>query len=109
MPGEQTKLLLGTLDLLILRALQPEPLHGLAISRRIEQITRGAFSVKAGSLFPALHRMEEAGWLDAAWGVENQRRVKFYELTRAGKQQLARETEQWRRIALAIGYALEAQ
>ena len=76
--------------------------------RRIEQITRGAFAVKAGSLFPALHRMEEGGWLDSSWGIENGRRVKYYGMTRAGEKRLEQETAEWRRVALAIGYALEA-
>jgi transcriptional regulator len=106
---EQTALLQGTLDLLILRSLEPGPLHGLAISRRIGQITGGAFEVKPGSLFPALHRMEEAGWLAASWGEsENNRRARYYRLTRAGKRQLDAETRQWQRIALAMESALRA-
>ena len=109
MNSKQTNLLQGTLDLLILRALGAGELHGLAISRRIEQITRGAFVVKPGSLFPALHRMEEAGWLSSAWGdSENNRRAKFYCLTKAGKNQLDVETEQWNTIALAMTNALKA-
>jgi len=107
MTSKQTNLLQGTLDLLILRALGPGELHGLAISRRIEQMTRGAFVVKPGSLFPALHRMEEAGWLSSAWGdSENNRRAKFYCLTKAGKNQLEVETEQWNTIAVAMANAL---
>ena len=105
----QTNLLQGTLDLLILKALGPEDLHGLGISRRIEQITHGTFLVKPGSLFPALHRMEEAGWLSSSWGEsENHRRAKFYQLTKAGKGQLTVETEQWTRVALAMTNALKA-
>ena len=102
-------LLQGTLDLLVLKALTLEPLHGLGVSRRIEQITKGAFQVKPGSLFPALHRMEEAGWLKSSWGEsENNRRAKYYRLTRAGQRQLEAETESWQRISLAIATALKA-
>jgi PadR family transcriptional regulator, regulatory protein PadR len=109
MPDNQTNLLQGTLDLLILRTLTTGELHGLGISRRIDQITNSTFQVKPGSLFPALHRMEEAGWLTAFWGEsENNRRAKFYRLTAAGKRQLKLETEQWERIALAITSALQA-
>ena len=109
MSDAQTNLLQGTLDLLILKALALGELHGLGISRRIEQITHGTFQVKPGSLFPALHRMEEAGWLTSHWGEsENNRRAKFYALTKAGKQQLGEEKQQWERIALAITSALKA-
>ncbi|HKV47579.1 MAG TPA: PadR family transcriptional regulator [Candidatus Acidoferrales bacterium] len=109
MNPEQTNVLQGTLDLMILKALALEEMHGLGISRRIEQITKGTFQVKPGSLFPALHRMEEAGWLTAAWGEsENNRRAKYYKLTRTGRRQLGTETERWSRIALAIARALEA-
>jgi transcriptional regulator len=102
-------LLQGTLDLLILKALALTGLHGLAISHRIAQITNGTFQVKPGSLFPALHRMEEAGWLSSAWGQsENKRRAKYYRLTAAGRRQLQTETLQWETIALAIASALEA-
>ena len=109
MAAKQTNLLQGTLDLLILRALTAAELHGLGISRRIEQITQGTFLVKPGSLFPALHRLEEAGWLSSFWGEsENNRRAKFYRLTKAGKAQLAVETEQWKTVALAMANALKA-
>jgi PadR family transcriptional regulator PadR len=102
-------LLQGTLDLLILKALALGELHGLGVSRRIEQITRGTFQVKPGSLFPALHRMEEAGWLTSSWGAsENNRRAKYYRLTAAGRRQLEEETGQWKRVALAISIALQA-
>src|SRR5262245_11378751 len=102
-------LLQGTLDLLILKALATGELHGLGVSSRIEQMTRGTFVVQPGSLFPALHRLEEAGWLGAAWQPsENNRRAKYYALTRAGRRQLAEETSEWNRIALAIAHALEA-
>ena len=102
-------LLQGTLDLLILKALVLKPLHGLGISHRIEQISAGTFQVKPGSLFPALHRMEEAGWLESSWGEsENNRRAKYYQLTKSGHRQLNVETEQWGRISAAIARALEA-
>jgi transcriptional regulator len=104
-----TNLLQGTLDLLILKALALTELHGLAISHRIAQITKGTFRVKPGSLFPALHRMEEAGWLASAWGgSENNRRAKFYRLTAAGRRQLQAETRQWETISLAMASALRA-
>jgi transcriptional regulator len=105
----KTNLLQGTLDLLILKSLALTGMHGLAISHRISQITNGTFQVKPGSLFPALHRMEEAGWLASSWGdSENNRRAKFYRLTGAGRRQLQTETRQWETIALAIASALEA-
>lgn len=104
-----TNLLQGTLDLLILRALSLEELHGLGVSRRVEQITRGTFQVKPGSLFPALHRMEEAGWLASSWGTsDNNRRAKYYKLTAAGRRQLDSEVGEWKRISLAISFALQA-
>src|ERR1700677_5244107 len=109
MRPQKGKLLQGTLDLLILKALGPGELHGLGVSRRIEQITRGTFLVKPGSLFPALHRMEEAGWLSSFWGEsQNNRRAKFYRLTRTGTKQIEAETEQWATIALAMTNALKA-
>ena len=102
-------LLQGTLALLILKALALDEMHGMGISRRIAQITDGTFEVKPGSLFPALHRMEEAGWLSSSWGdAETNRRAKSYRLTKSGRRQLDTETEQWERIALAIGSALRA-
>jgi PadR family transcriptional regulator, regulatory protein PadR len=104
-----TNLLQGTLDLLILKALALTAMHGLGISHRIAQITNGTFQVKPGSLFPALHRMEEAGWLASSWGdSENNRRAKYYRLTAAGRRQLQAETAQWETIALAIASALKA-
>jgi transcriptional regulator len=106
--SKQTNLLQGTLDLLILKTLALGELHGLGISRRIEQITQGTFQVKPGSLFPALHRMEEAGWLVSSWGEsENNRKAKYYRLSRAGRQQLQAETDEWKRISVAIGMALQ--
>jgi PadR family transcriptional regulator, regulatory protein PadR len=104
---EQTTLLQGTLDLLILKSLALEEMHGLGVARRVEQITGGTFQVKPGSLFPSLHRMEEEGWLSSSWGEsENNRKAKYYKLTRAGRRQLETETERWNKIALAIGQAL---
>jgi PadR family transcriptional regulator, regulatory protein PadR len=105
----QANLLQGTLDLLILKAIGDGEFHGLGIARRVEQITRGTFTVRPGSLFPALHRMEEAGWLTSYWGEsENRRRAKFYRRTKAGERQLGIETEQWTTISRAIGHALKA-
>jgi PadR family transcriptional regulator, regulatory protein PadR len=105
----RASLLQGTLDLLILKALLGGELHGLGVSRRVAQITGGTFVVRPGSLFPALHRLEEAGWLDAVWQPsENNRRAKYYRLTKAGKKQLGEEAAQWNRIALAIARALDA-
>jgi PadR family transcriptional regulator, regulatory protein PadR len=110
MSSEQTNLLQGTLDMMILKSLATGDLHGLGISRRIEQITRGTFQVKPGSLFPALHRMEEQGWLASSWSEsENNRRAKFYRLTKAGQRQLESETQRWSKISLAIKRALEAE
>jgi transcriptional regulator len=109
MAENKIELLKGTLDLLALKALALGPLHGLGVSNRIAQITQGAFQVKPGSLFPALHRMEEAGWLTSSWGEsENNRRAKYYRLTKAGRRQLKAETEDWQRISLAIANALRA-
>lgn len=107
MSGGTDDLLQGTLDLLILKSLGLGELHGLGVSRRIEQITKGTFQVKPGSLFPALHRMEEAGWLASVWGAsENNRRAKYYKLTAKGRRQFESEVGAWRRIAVAISYAL---
>jgi transcriptional regulator len=107
-PSANIALLQGTLDVLILKALALQPLHGLGIARRIAQVTNDTFQVKPGSLFPALHRMEEAGWLSADWGEsENNRRAKFYRLTRLGHRQLKQETENWGRISAAMACALE--
>ncbi|PYX96134.1 MAG: PadR family transcriptional regulator [Acidobacteria bacterium] len=107
MAPEQTALLQGTLDLLILKSLALDQMHGLGIARRVEQITRGTFQVKPGSLFPALHRMEEEGWVTSEWGEsENNRRAKYYRLTKTGRKQLETESERWSRISLAIAQAL---
>jgi transcriptional regulator len=106
---EPTTLLQGTLDLLILKSLVAAEMHGLGISRRIQLITGGTFVVKAGSLFPALHRMEEEGWISSYWGdSENNRHAKFYRLTKPGRKQLEAETKRWGRISLAIAQALQA-
>ena len=109
MKDQKTDLLQGTLDMLVLKALALGPLHGLGVSNRIAQITQETFQVKPGSLFPALHRMEAAGWLKSSWGEsENNRRAKYYRLTKAGQRQLQTETEGWERIATAIATALQA-
>jgi len=106
---DKLDLLQGTLDLLILKSIALGQMHGLGISRRIEQITRGTFLVKPGSLFPALHRMEEQGWISSSWGEsENNRKARYYQLTRAGRRQLESETRQWAKISSAIGWALES-
>jgi PadR family transcriptional regulator, regulatory protein PadR len=107
-PPSNTALLQGTLDVLILKVLSLEPMHGLGVSRRIAQVTNGTFEVKPGSLFPALHRLEEAGWLTAEWGEsEANRRAKFYRLTKLGRGQLKQERENWSRISAAMANALE--
>lgn len=104
----QTTLLQGTLDLLILRVLALGPLHGVGIADRIAQVTRGTFDVKAGSLFPALHRLEAEGWVSGAWAKSQAgRRAKLYTLTGAGRKQLAEEKKSWARVALAIQQVLE--
>ena len=109
MPDSRANVLQGTLDLLILQALSHTALHGLGVSRRIAQITQGTFRVQPGSLFPALHRLEESGALTSTWQPsENNRRAKFYALTKAGRRRLGEETKQWHRIAFAIAQALES-
>ena len=101
-------LLQGTLDLLILRALSTGELHGLGISRRIHQMTGTTFDVKPGSLFPALYRLEEQGWLKSEWGEsENKRRAKYYTLTASGRKQLKEETQAWERVSIAMARALK--
>jgi len=109
MSPQQINLLQGTLDLLILKSLNLGEMHGLGISRRIEQVTKGTFQVKPGSLFPALHRMEQAGYLKSSWGESDaKRKAKYYELTAAGRRQLEAETEEWQRISVAMASALKA-
>jgi transcriptional regulator len=108
MPGQQTEVLQGTLDMLILKVLALAPLHGVGIADRIEQVTHGTFKVGAGSLFPALHRMEEKSWLKSSWGeTAAGRRARFYTLTRSGLRQLRSETRRWKQIMMAVERALE--
>jgi PadR family transcriptional regulator len=109
MATEKQDLLQGTLDLLILRTLALEPRHGWGIAQRIEQMSQEVLSVTQGSLYPALHRLEEQGWIASEWGVsDNNRRAKFYRLTRTGERQLAREAASWERFAAAVGRVLGA-
>lgn len=101
--GKPTDLLQGTLDLLILKTLALEPTHGWGIALRIQQVSGEVLQVQQGSLYPALHRLEHQGWISSKWGEsDNGRRAKYYSLTRAGKQQLERETEIWRRLSTAV-------
>jgi transcriptional regulator len=110
MAARKTELLRGTLDLLILRTLELEPRHGMAVADRIEQITRGTFSVKPGSLFPALHRLEQEGFIAGRWGTSPEgRRARSYELTAAGRRQLSVEKRQWARIVGAVGLVLDSE
>lgn len=109
MNGGKTDLLRGTLDMLILKTLTLEPMHGLGISRRLDQITDGVFQVQPGSLFPALHRLEQEGWIKGAWGEsENKRRAKFYRLTGAGRRRLGEEKRNWTQVVMAITRVMEA-
>jgi len=104
----RTDLLQGTLDLLVLRTLQQEVMHGWAISERIQQISQNVLQVNQGSLYPALHRLENKGWIKAEWGIsELGRRARFYRITPAGRRQLQVEHDSWREMALAIGRVLE--
>jgi transcriptional regulator len=106
---DNTDVIQGTLDMLILKTLSLQPLHGFGIARRIEQISRGVFKVNPGSLLTALQRLERAGWLDAEWrDTENSRRAKYYALTRAGRKQLDAETADWNRRASAVARLLKA-
>jgi len=105
--GKPTDLLQGTLDLLVLRTLDLRPLHGVGIADRIEQVTRGVFVIGPGSLFPALHRLADKGWIAGEWGeLENGRRVKVYSLTAAGRSQLAKEKRNWNRVHTAMSRVL---
>ena len=109
MDNPRSNLLRGSLDLLILKALALEPLHGVGISRRIQQITKDAIDVSFGSLFPALHRMEEKVWLAAEWNIsDNNRRAKYYRVTKTGKKQLEIEEREWERVVKAIAAALRS-
>jgi PadR family transcriptional regulator PadR len=110
MGQKHTDLLRGTLDLLVLKALSLEPLHGVGISRRITQITKEAFKVSFGSLFPALHRMEEKGWVEAEWrSSDNNRRAKYYRLTSAGRAQLKNEERQWNQVVTIMAAAVQSR
>jgi transcriptional regulator len=101
-------LLQGTLDVLILKTLAPGPMHGWGIAQRIQQVSQDVLRVNQGSLYPALHRLESEGWIAAEWGAsENNRRAKFYRLTRTGQRHLEAETENWRRLAGAVGRILQ--
>ena len=107
---ENTDVIQGTLDMLILKTLSLQPLHGFGIARRIEQISRGVFKVNPGSLLTALQRLERSGWLDAEWrDTENSRRARFYSLTRAGRKRLDAETADWNRRAGAVARLLKAE
>lgn len=109
-PSDRSPLLQGTLDLLILRTLAGGRAHGQGVARAIEASSRGSILVDHGSLYPALQRLEERGWISAAWGVsDNNRRARFYELTSPGRRQLARETRQWWALSAAIGLVLGPQ
>jgi PadR family transcriptional regulator, regulatory protein PadR len=109
MAKEKTALVYGTLDMLILKALQHEPRHGLAIADRIQQISQDVLRVEQGSLYPALYRVEAQGWIKAEWGVsDNNRKARYYRLTAAGRKQLAAEKEHWSRITAGINRVLAA-
>src|SRR5713101_360053 len=109
MGNERLDLPQGTLDLLILRTLALERQHGWAISERIQQVSRDVLQVPQGSLYPALHRLERRGWIKAEWGIsDNNRRAKYYELTRAGRKQLDAEASAWRTLTAAVGLLLDA-
>lgn len=110
MPKPTTDVLQGTLDLLILKALSLQPMHGWGVAQRIQQISRDVLQVNQGSLYPALHRLEDRGWIAAEWGTsENNRRARFYRLTPAGRAQLKEETATWERFMLAVQRVLQAQ
>jgi transcriptional regulator len=109
MAKQRSDLLQGTLDLLILKTLALEPMHGWGITQRIQQISAGALQVNQGSLYPALVRLEQQGWIAAEWGIsENNRQAKYYSLTKAGRKQLKEESDNWKRIATAIEQILQA-
>ena len=110
MPTSEIDLVRGTLDLLILKTLSWGPMHGLAVLRWIEQTTHDQLQIEEGALYPALHRMEEKGWLDAEWGyTENNRKAKFYRLSARGRRQLASELSRWAKYADVVGLVLTAQ
>ncbi len=106
--SDQTDVLQGTLDLLVLRMIGLEPMHGWAIAQRIQQISNDLLRVQQGSLYPALHRLEHQGWISADWGTsENNRRARFYSLTRAGRKQLGAEVEKWERLSAGVNLVLQ--
>lgn len=110
MESANTDVIQGTLDMLILKTVSLEPMHGFGIGRRVEQVSRGVFKVNPGSLLTALQRLERAGWIDSAWRqTENSRRAKFYTLTRAGRRQLDKETADWARRAGAVSRLLREE
>ncbi|MDX2178713.1 MAG: PadR family transcriptional regulator [Bryobacteraceae bacterium] len=105
--AKPTEILQGTLDLLILRTLELQPLHGVGIADRLEQVTKGVFVVGPGSLFPALHRLADRGWVEGEWGeTETGRRAKFYAITPAGRKRLAEEKRTWNRVSVAVNQVL---
>ena len=109
MTKEKPDLLQGTLDMLILKSLQPGPVHGFGISVLIRQMSKNILTVEQGSLYPALYRLEDQGWIRSEWGVsENNRKARFYELTAAGRKQFQEEMANWRRLSLAINLVLGA-
>jgi transcriptional regulator len=106
--SDQTDLIQGTLDLLVMRTIAAEPLHGWAIAQRIQQVSDDLLRVQQGSLYPALHRLEHQGWISAEWGAsEHNRRARFYSLTRAGRRQLATELSKWERLSAGVNLVLE--
>lgn len=108
MSRKDPDILQGTLDLLILRTIQHEPMHGWAIARRIQQVSDEVLTVQQGSLYPSLHRLARKGWIEAEWGTsENNRRAKFYSLTDEGRRELETETETWRRFSAAVDHVLQ--
>ena len=109
MAKEEPDLVYGTLDMLILKALQHEPKHGLAIADRIQQMSKDILRVEQGSLYPAVYRLEAQGWIEAKWGVsDNNRKAKFYSITKAGKRQMKEDKSQWERLAAVMGRVLAA-
>ena len=108
MAGAGPDVLQGTLDMLVLKALSLEPMHGWGVAQRIQQMSREVLQVNQGSLYPALHRLEDRGWIASRWGTsEANRRAKFYELTRLGRRQLGAEMQSWQQFVLAVGHVLE--
>jgi len=109
MAKTRSDLLQGTLDMLILKTLALEPMHGWGVSQRIQQISSGVLNINQGSLYPALYRLEDQGWIEAEWGSsDNNRQAKYYKLTRAGRKQLDEETANWQRLSAAIEHVLQA-